>query len=156
MTALPPVVEPVTITGPLSIRPLSDDVKLPSLTGLHLPLFHFCSDHLDTRTNPFHIIKGYLPLDRYVGMVPLLTIHFVDRPTNDAVITDRRVMGGLDTEFHFTDSCEDDHGDGSSLQSQPHASDEDAQPGYPASELPERATNRTDPPCRGYRTCAAR
>ena len=100
MSALPSVVEPVTITGPLSIRPLSDDVKLPSLTTWYLPLLHLCSDHLDPRTNPFHIIKGYLSLDRYVGVSPLLTIHLVDRPTNDAVITDRRVMGGLDTEFH--------------------------------------------------------
>ena len=100
MTALPPVVEPVTITGPLSVRPLSDDVKLPSLTTWYLPLLYFCSDHLDPRTNPLNIIQGNPTLNSYVGVVPLLTIHLVDSPTDDAVITDSRVMGGLDTEFH--------------------------------------------------------
>ena len=109
--------KPIAVAGSFSVWSLSYRIELSCLTGLYLPLLHL-RDHLDAGTNPLNVIQRNLPLDCYVGVVPLLTIHLVDSPTDDAVILgatkDGRIVGGLDTEFHFTDSCGDDHGDGSS------------------------------------------
>jgi hypothetical protein len=100
MTALPPVMEPIAITRSFAAGRLPDGVELASLTTWYLPLLYLCGDHLNPRTNPLNIIKGYLPLNRYILMIPLLPIHFPNRTRNDAVIADCWVQTGFDTKLH--------------------------------------------------------
>lgn len=89
--------EPITRAGLASILVRPHDILLIAFGAVYRFLRVVL---LRLTPNPLNIVKGNLPPNRYIWMVPAFSVHFLNGTRNDAIVDDCRVQCGFDFELH--------------------------------------------------------